>query len=87
MSRKPERDDVVRSGVLKGMVCDSAQEARMVKQLSELNVIFRAACDEQDPTSGVDSMIDHIGRAPTNTMCHCEGDVHDPEKLLSNAAG
>ena len=57
--RKPEREDDVRSGVLKGVVCSSVQEARMVEQLSELNAGFRAECDEQDATSGVDSIIDH----------------------------
>ena len=61
-SRKPGREDVVRSGVLKGMVCSSVQEARMVEQLSERKAGFRAECDEQDATGGVDSMIDHIGR-------------------------
>ena len=57
----------------------------MVEQLSELNAGFRAECEEQDPTSGVDSMIDHIGRPPTNTMCLCEGFVPDPEMLVSNS--
>ena len=57
----------------------------MVQQLSELNARFRAECDEQDTTSGVDSMVDHIGRAPMNTMCLCEGVVLDPEILVTNS--
>ena len=83
-SRRPDREDVVRSGVLKGMVCSSAHGARMVEQLSELNAGFRAECGEQDTISGVDSMVDHIGRAPMNTMCLCEGIVCDHEILVSN---
>ena len=50
----------------------------MVEQLSELNAGFRAECDGQDATSGVDSMFDHIGRPPIDTMCLCEGSVPDP---------
>ena len=30
-------------------------------------------------------MIDHFGRAPTNTMCLCEGEVAVPELLVSDA--
>ena len=51
----------------------------MVEQLLELNAGFRAECDEQDATSGVDSMIDHIGRSPMNTMSLCEDCIPDPE--------
>ena len=57
----------------------------MVEQLLEPNASFRVECEEQDATSGVDSMIDHIGRPPMNTMCLCEGFVLDPEILVSKS--
>ena len=57
----------------------------MVDQLSELNAVFRAECDEQDATSAVVSMSDHIGRPPMNTMSLCEGFVPDPEILVSKS--
>ena len=57
----------------------------MFEQLSELNAGFRAECDEQDATSGVDSMIDHIGRSPMNTMCLCDSVIPDPEMLVSKS--
>ena len=57
----------------------------MVEQLSEFNAGFRAECDEQDATSGVDSMIDHIGRSSMNSMCLCEGSVTDPEVLVGKS--
>ena len=71
-SRKPERDDAVRSGIVKGMICSRPHEARMVEKLSELNADFRAECDEQDVS-------------PVNTMCLCEGYGPSPEIRVSNA--
>ena len=57
------------SGQVTSKGCSSVQEARML----ELNAGFRAECDEQDATNAVDSMIDHVGRLPMNTMFLCEG--------------
>ena len=72
-ARKPAREEVVNSGIMKGMVCKSPQEARMIEKLSELNAGFRAECDEQ--SDGINP----------NTMCLCEGYGKDAELLVNNA--
>ena len=68
-SRRTAREDVVRSGVMKGMICSSPHEARMVEKLSDLNAGFseQVVCSEP------------------NTMCLCEGYGQSPEILVSDA--
>ena len=71
-SRKPAREEVVKSGIMKGMICKSPQEARMVEKLSDLNAGFSESLDEIMPTK------------PSN-MCLCEGYGQDAELLVNDA--
>jgi hypothetical protein len=81
-SRRPAREDVVRSGVMKGMICSSPHEARMVEKLSDLNAGFRAECDEQSNGSIFEQCSKIIG---PDTMCLCEGYGQSPEILVNHA--
>jgi len=55
---------VVQSGILKGMVCPSAEEARLIEKLSEGNAGF----------SAIDSIVDHLGHPSGGSLCLCEGE-------------
>ena len=63
-SQRQMRDTrVVRCGILKGMVCPSAEEARLIEKLSEENAGF----------SAVDAMVEQLG-APSGSLFLCEGE-------------
>ena len=63
-SQRQMRDTrVVRCGILKGMVCPSAEEARLIEKLSEENAGF----------SAIDAMVEQIG-APNGSLFLCEGE-------------
>ena len=70
-TRRSTREDVVRSGVMKGMICSSPHEARMVEKLSDLNAGFSESLTEQMPTK-------------PSTMCLCEGYGQNAEILISD---
>ena len=74
-SQRQMRDTrVVRCGILKGMVCPSAEEARLVERLSDGNAGF----------SSIDTVVDHIGRPPSSSLCLCESEK--PKELMVNAS-
>ena len=84
-ARSGGRDDVVRSGSLKGMVCSSSTEARLVEQLSSQNAGFRVNGTNDDSTETIESMIDHVGRPLKSTLCLCEGDAPQQSILVNDA--
>ena len=56
--RSGGQGDVVRTGALKGMVCAYPSEARLIEELSENNVGFRANDNDCDSKEVTESMID-----------------------------
>ena len=57
---------------MKGMICSSPEEARMVEKLSDINAGFSEPATEQ-------------ASAKPNTMCLCEGYRQNSEILVSDA--
>ena len=50
-SRRTAREDVVKSGIMKGMICSSPHEARMVEILSDLNAGFNEQLVDEEPNT------------------------------------
>ena len=79
-----ESAKVVRSGPLQGMICRNDHEARLVERLGELNAGFRGD-DPEQAASSIETLVDHIGKPISSTLCLCEGELPDSEVLVSSA--
>ena len=66
------------------MICRNAHEARLVERLAELNAGFKGE-DPDQAVSSIETLVDHIGKPTSSTLCLCEGELPDREVLVSSA--
>ena len=80
---KTADDCIVQAGVMRGLVCRTAAEARLLERLSELNAGFVGP--DVAPTNGysIDEVINHIGKPASSTLCLCEGERTEPTVMMN----